>query len=82
MMMFLLKSSMWMEKKVLLNKEDITGLIRTEEVGNMASATSKYSAVREKLLELQRDLARKMDVVMDGRDIVQQSFRMLKLKIY
>ncbi|MBQ1901744.1 MAG: (d)CMP kinase [Lachnospiraceae bacterium] len=70
------------EQKVLLNKEDVTGLIRTEEVGNMASATSKYSAVREKLLELQRDLARKMDVVMDGRDIGTTILPDAEVKIY
>ena len=45
------------------------GLIRTEEVGNMASATSVYKKVREKLVELQKELARQADVIMDGRDI-------------
>ena len=54
---------------MILNGENVSGLIRTEEVGNMASATSVYKKVREKLVELQKDLAKKADVIMDGRDI-------------
>ncbi len=54
---------------VILNGEDVTGLIRTEEVGNMASATSVYSPVRTKLVSLQQELAKTTDVIMDGRDI-------------
>ena len=57
------------EQQVLLNGENVSGLIRTEEVGNMASACSVYPEVREKLLELQRNLAAREPVVMDGRDI-------------
>lgn len=56
-------------QQVLLNGEDVSGLIRTEEVGNTASAVSVYPAVRAHLLELQRDLAASADVLMDGRDI-------------
>jgi cytidylate kinase len=54
---------------VILNGEDVTGMIRTEEVGNMASATSVYAAVRTKLVALQQELAKTTDVIMDGRDI-------------
>ncbi len=57
------------EQQVLLNDENVTGFIRTEEVGNMASASSVYSSVRSKLLDLQRNLAASNDVIMDGRDI-------------
>lgn len=57
------------EQQVLLNGENVSGLIRTEEVGNMASATSVYPAVRAHLLELQRSLAKSENVIMDGRDI-------------
>ena len=57
------------EQQVLLNDENVTGLIRTDEVGNMASASSVYSSVRSKLLDLQRNLAASNDVIMDGRDI-------------
>lgn len=56
-------------QQVILNGEDVSGLIRTEEVGNMASATSVYPAVRNHLLDLQRSLAASTDVLMDGRDI-------------
>ena len=56
-------------QQVILNGENVSGLIRTEEVGNMASATSVYKKVREKLVELQKELARQADVIMDGRDI-------------
>ncbi len=57
------------QQHVILNDEDVTGLIRTEEVGNMASATSVYGPVRTKLVALQQELAKTTDVIMDGRDI-------------
>lgn len=57
------------EQQVLLNGENVNGLIRTEEVSRMTSASSKNKAVRMKLVDLQRELADKENVVMDGRDI-------------
>ena len=54
---------------MILNGENVNGLIRTEEVSMMTSNTSKYPVVREKLLSLQRGLAEKENVIMDGRDI-------------
>ena len=57
------------EQQVLLNGENVNGVIRNEEVGNMASATSVYPVVRTKLVDLQRQLAKKENVIMDGRDI-------------
>ena len=57
------------EQIVILNGENVNGVIRTEEVGNMASAVSGYMPVREKLVELQKQLAAKENVIMDGRDI-------------
>lgn len=57
------------QQQVLLNGENVTGEIRREEVGNMASATSIYPAVRTKLVALQQKLAKTADVIMDGRDI-------------
>lgn len=57
------------EQVVLLNGENVNGLIRTEEVGKMASSSSKNADVRIKLVELQRKLAESSDVIMDGRDI-------------
>ena len=56
-------------QQVYLNDENITGRLRTEEVGNTASKTAVYACVRKKLVELQQRLAATTDVVMDGRDI-------------
>ena len=56
-------------QQVILNGDNVTGLLRTEETGKMASKTSKYAAVRSKLVDLQRKLAKTTDVIMDGRDI-------------
>lgn len=70
------------EQQVLLNGENVSAQIRTEEVGNMASKTSQYPAVRVKLLELQRQLAASADVLMDGRDIGTCILPNADLKIY
>lgn len=70
------------EQQVILNGENITGQIRTEEVGNMASAAAAKSCVREALLMLQRNLAAKADVLMDGRDIGTNILPDAQLKIY
>lgn len=70
------------EQQVILNGENVTGLIRTEEVGNMASSASANPPVREKLLDLQRNLARNSDVLMDGRDIGTNVLPDAQLKIY
>lgn len=67
---------------VLLNGENVNGLIRTQEVGNMASASSTNKKVRAQLLELQRKLARENDVVMDGRDIGTNILPNAECKIY
>lgn len=56
-------------QQVYLNGVNITSRLRDEAVGNMASKSSALPAVRAKLLELQRNLARTQDVIMDGRDI-------------
>lgn len=57
------------EQIVILNGENVNPYIRAEEVGKMASASSVNKDVRLKLVELQRELAKKADVIMDGRDI-------------
>lgn len=57
------------EQVVLLNGENVNGMIRTEEVGNMASASSVNGDVRKKLVSLQQKLAKTAEVIMDGRDI-------------
>ena len=69
-------------QQVILNGENITAYIRTEEVGNMASATSVYPVVRTKLVELQRKLAESTDVIMDGRDIGTCVLPNADVKIY
>ncbi len=67
---------------VLLNGEDVSAQIRGEAVGGVASAISVYKPVREKLLGLQRELAARNDVVMDGRDIGSFVLPHADLKIY
>lgn len=57
------------QQQVYLNDANITFRLRDEAVGNMASKSSAIPAVRAKLLELQRSLARTQNVIMDGRDI-------------
>lgn len=70
------------QQQVWLNGENVSGLIRTEEVSNMASAASSNSLVREKLLQLQRNLAYSENVVMDGRDIGTVVLPEADIKIY
>jgi len=70
------------EQQVLLNGENVNGYIRTEEVSMMTSDTSKYPKVREKLLDLQRDLAKTRNVIMDGRDIGTCVLPGADLKVY
>ena len=57
------------EQIVLLDGEDVSGLIRTPEISMMASAVSAIPEVRAYLLDLQRDMAHRNNVIMDGRDI-------------
>lgn len=70
------------EQQVLLNGENVTPFIRTEEVGNMASASSVNGKVRTKLVALQQKLASEKSVVMDGRDIGTTVLPNAQLKIY
>lgn len=69
-------------QQVILNGENVSALIREEAVGNMASATSVYLPVREKLVQLQKQLAAQADVVMDGRDIGTCVLPDAQVKIY
>ena len=54
---------------IYLNGEDVSRLIRTDEVGMAASAVGANPAVRAFLLDQQRDMTRTQNVLMDGRDI-------------
>lgn len=70
------------EQIVFLNGKNVNAYLRTEEVGNMASVSSAIPRVREKLLSLQRRLAKNMSVVMDGRDIGTTILPDADVKIY
>jgi len=70
------------EQVVLLNGENVNPVLRTEEVGNMASVTSKNKKVRERLTQLQKELAEKNSVVMDGRDIGTCVLPQADVKVY
>lgn len=70
------------EQIVLLDGENVNAYLRTEEVSAMASVSSAVPRVREKLLDLQRKLARTMSVVMDGRDIGTTILPDADVKIY
>jgi cytidylate kinase len=70
------------EQQVLLNGENVNGFIRNEEVGNMASKTSSIPAVRAALLDLQRNMTKTADILMDGRDIGTHVLPNADLKIY
>ena len=54
---------------MLMNGMDVTEDIRTQEIGQKASIISAHAIVREMLLDMQRDVAKEYDVIMDGRDI-------------
>lgn len=69
-------------QQVYLNGENVTSMLREEAVGNMASVSSAIMEVRAQLLELQRDLARTQDVVMDGRDIGTNILPNADVKVY
>lgn len=67
---------------VFLNNEDVTDFIRTNEVSMAASYVSKIKEVRKKLLELQRNMANTISVVLDGQDIGTVVFPNADFKFY
>ena len=69
-------------QQVFLNGENVSGLIRTEEVGMATSTISKIKEVREKMVALQQEIAKTTDVVMDGRDIGMWVLPKADVKIY
>ena len=69
-------------QQVYLNGENVTGKLREEAVGNMASVSSAVPEVRARLLALQRTLAEEADVIMDGRDIGTNILPNADVKIY
>ena len=70
------------EQAVYLNGENVNPLIRTPQVSEMASISSKNPRVREKLVSIQQELAKKTDVVMDGRDIGTRVLPDAPVKVY
>lgn len=70
------------KQQVILNGENVTPYIRTEEVSMMASLTSAIPAVRAALLDLQRNMALTSNILMDGRDIGTHVLPDASLKIY
>ena len=57
------------DQHMIMNGMDVTADIRTQEIGQKASLVAAHAIVREMLLDMQRDVAKKYDVIMDGRDI-------------
>ena len=57
------------EQHILVDGEDVTGELRTEEISQGASLVSRVPAVRDRMTELQREVAHEQRVIMDGRDI-------------
>lgn len=70
------------EQLVLIGDEDVSGLIRTEQVSMAASKVSAIPEVREYLLGVQRDMAKTENVIMDGRDIGTVVLPDAKVKIF
>lgn len=69
-------------QKIYLNGEDVSETIRTEKAGMSASAVSRFPAVRVQMVELQRQLAGRTSVIMDGRDIGTVVLPEAQLKIF
>ena len=69
-------------KKVLLNGKDVTLEIRSKEVNEFVSPVSTIRVVREYLANMQREMAKSIDVIMEGRDIGTNVFPNADVKIY
>ena len=57
------------KQHMIMNGMDVTGEIRTQDISQKASLVSAHAVVREVLLDMQRDVAKAHNVIMDGRDI-------------
>ena len=68
--------------KVFLNDEDVTKIIREEEVNNIVSQVSHIVCVREAMVEMQRNIAKGKNIIMEGRDIGTNVFPNAEIKIY
>ena len=70
------------KQHVFLDGEDVTDLIRTPEINEKVSPTSAIPEIRVKMVDLQRELGKHGDVIMEGRDITTVVFPHADLKIY
>lgn len=70
------------EQKIFLNGKDVSLEIRTKEVNENVSQVSAIGIVRTKMAELQREMAKSIDVIMEGRDIGTNVFPNADVKIY
>ena len=70
------------KQQMILNGENVTGLLRTEEVSHMASVSSAKPQVRARLTDLQQEIAQRENVIMDGRDIGTVILPHAQLKIF
>ena len=70
------------DKKVFLNGKDVTLKIRSKEVNEFVSPVSTIKIVREHLAHMQREMAKSIDVIMEGRDIGTNVFPNADVKIY
>lgn len=68
--------------RAILNNEDVSDLIRTEQVAALTSIIAKIKAVREKVLTIQRSISKDQNVIMEGRDIGSEVFPDAELKIF
>jgi len=71
-----------MQQRLILDGEDVTEALRSQEVAEGASVVAAYPSVREKLVSLQQEIARKHSIVMDGRDIGTHVLPNAQVKIY
>lgn len=68
--------------KFYLNGEDVSTEIRTKEVNDIVSQVSHIISVRERMVELQREMSKNINVIMEGRDIGTNVFPNADVKIY
>ncbi len=69
-------------QRIFLDGEDITSKIRTQKIGQGASQVATIQTVRQKLGDMQRDMAKNNSVIMDGRDIGNFVLPQAEVKIY
>ncbi len=70
------------KERIYLDGEDVSDLIRTQEISKAASDCSAFATVREKLVELQRAMGERKSIIMDGRDIGTVVLKDSKQKFY